>query len=60
MKCIVNLLDRTQLNFEKFEHGKYSSSSAEISNLWQTQKLGFHMKILDPGTFSCPYHLHHH
>lgn len=59
MKCIVNLLDQTQLNFEKYEQGKYSSSSAEISNLWKTQKLGFHMEILDPGTFSCPYHLHH-
>ncbi|MBC7430395.1 MAG: cupin domain-containing protein [Bacteriovorax sp.] len=60
MKCIVNLLDQTQLNFEKFEQGKYSSSSAELSTLWKTQKLGFHMEILRPGTFSCPYHLHHY
>ena len=59
MRCVVNLLNETQLNFEKFEQGKYSSSSAEISNLWKTQKLGFHMEILDPGKFSCPYHLHH-
>lgn len=59
MKCVVNLLDQTKLNFEKYEQGKYSSSSAEISNLWKTQKLGFHMEVLDPGTFSCPYHLHH-
>lgn len=60
MKCVVNLLDQTQLNFEKFEQGKYSCSSAEISSLWKTQKLGFHMEILNPGSFSCPYHLHHH
>ena len=59
MKCIVNLLDRSQLNFEKYEHGKYSCSSAEISNIWKTQKLGFHMQILDSKSFSCPYHLHH-
>ena len=60
MKRIVNILDQSQLNFEKFEQGKYSCSSAEISSLWKTQKLGFHMQILDPKKFSCPYHLHHH
>ncbi|MDO9182196.1 MAG: hypothetical protein Q7U04_07295 [Bacteriovorax sp.] len=54
MKCVVNLLDQSQLNFEKFEQGKYSCSSAEISNLWKTQKLGFHMESLPPRSFSCP------
>jgi uncharacterized cupin superfamily protein len=60
MKCVKNLLDHTQLNFEKFEQGKYASSSAEISSLWKTQKLGFHMETLNPGSYSCPYHFHHH
>jgi uncharacterized cupin superfamily protein len=60
MKCVINLLDQSQLNFEKFEQGKYSCTSAEISSLWKTQKLGFHIKTLTPGAFSCPYHLHHH
>ena len=60
MKHLVNLLNTNQLHFEKYEHGKYSSSSAEISNLWKTQKLGFHLEILEPKTFSCPYHFHLH
>lgn len=60
MKCVVNLLDPSQLNFEKFEQEKYSCSSAEISNLWKTQKLGFHLETLFPGSFSCPYHQHLH
>lgn len=60
MKCVINLFDQSNLNFEKLEQGKYSCSSAEISTLWKTQKLGFHMETLTPGTFSCPYHLHHH
>lgn len=59
MKCVVNLLNQSQLHFEKFEQGKYSCSSAEISNLWKTQKLGFHMESLPSRSFSCPYHLHH-
>jgi uncharacterized cupin superfamily protein len=60
MKCVVNLRDLNQLNFEKSEEGKYSCSSAEISNLWKTEKLGFHIEILNPKSFSCPYHFHHH
>ncbi len=59
MKCIVNLLKENQLNFEKFEHSKYGSASAEISSRWETKKLGFHMESLNPGAFSCPYHFHH-
>lgn len=59
MKCVVNLFDENKLKFEKFEHSKYSSLSAEISSLWQTQKLGFHMEILPPKSYSCPYHFHH-
>ncbi|MGZ3790625.1 MAG: cupin domain-containing protein [Bacteriovorax sp.] len=59
MKCVVNLFDKDQFAFEKFEHKKFSSSSAEISKLWDTQKLGFHIETLEPGSFSCPYHFHH-
>ena len=60
MKCIVNLLDQSHLNFINSVHGKYSCSSAEISSLWKTQKLGFHVQALNSKSFSCPYHLHHH
>lgn len=61
MKCLVNLLSPdAQLNFKEWHHAKnYSTSVAEIANLWQTKKLGFHIEILNPKSFSCPYHKHH-
>lgn len=60
MRCVVNLLVENKLQFEKFSHGEsYSGSSAEIANKWETKKLGFHLEVLDPGKFSCPYHFHH-
>lgn len=61
MKCLVNLLSPdAQLNFKEWHHAKnYSTSVAEIANLWQTEKLGFHIEILNPKSFSCPYHKHY-
>lgn len=59
MKFLINLFDKEKLKFEKFSHGQYSSSSAEIAQLWGSNNLGFHFEILDPGAFSCPYHFHH-
>ncbi len=60
MKYLINIFDKTNLNFIESVHEQYSCSSAEISSLWKTQKLGFHMQSLSPKSFSCPYHLHHH
>lgn len=57
-KCVVNLQRLNELKFEDFEHGRYSGSSAGISDLFQTQRLGFHMETLPPKAFSCPYHSH--
>ncbi|MCK6598988.1 MAG: cupin domain-containing protein [Bdellovibrionaceae bacterium] len=59
MKCVVNLHSDSNLNFEIEEHGKYSSQSAQIAKNWETTKLGFHVEILNPKSFSCPYHFHH-
>ncbi len=58
-RCFVNILKADTLNFENWTHGKYSSRSAEISNLWDSKKLGFHIEELAPKSFSCPYHFHH-
>jgi len=58
MKCLINLFSEPNLKFEHFVHGKYAGASAEVSKLWETQKLGFHVETLAPGAYSCPYHLH--
>ncbi|MDP3560212.1 MAG: cupin domain-containing protein [Legionellaceae bacterium] len=59
MKCLINLFSDAQLNFNEWQHGKnYLASVAEIAKLWQTKKLGFHVEILNPKSFSCPYHQH--
>ena len=56
MKCLVNLFYGAQFNFKEWHHAKnYSCSVAEIAKLWQTEKLGFHIEILNPKSFSCPY-----
>lgn len=60
MKCVVNLFDQKNLSYESEQYGdSYAGSSAPIAKLWNSKKLGFHAEIVDPGTFSCPYHLHH-
>jgi len=59
MKLITNLFSEEQLAFNEKSHGIfYSGKFAEISRSWGAQKLGFHLEILDPGKFSCPYHRH--
>lgn len=59
MKCLINLKNDSHFLFEKDVHGKYASQSAPISKLWNTFKLGFHIEILEPKSYSCPYHFHH-
>jgi uncharacterized cupin superfamily protein len=59
MKCLVNLFSDVQFNFKDWHHANsYSCSVAEIAKLWETKKLGFHIEILNPKSFSCPYHKH--
>lgn len=59
MKCLINLFSDASLNFEEWHHAKaYSGSVAEIAKLWHTKKLEFHVEILNPKSFSCPYHKH--
>lgn len=36
----------------------YRSSYKEIAEVFGAKKLGFHTKILEPKTFSAPYHWH--
>jgi uncharacterized cupin superfamily protein len=60
MKCVVNLNSDPLLNFVRESHGEsYVCQSAPIAKLWDSKKLGFHVEVLEPKTFSCPYHLHH-
>lgn len=60
MKCVVNLKNDPMLVFEKEVHGKYASQSAAVSKIWATSKLGFHVEVLEPKSYSCPFHFHHH
>ena len=59
MKCVISLNNDPALVFEEKIHGKYASQSAPVSKMWATSKLGFHVEILEPKSFSCPYHFHH-
>ncbi|MES2857215.1 MAG: cupin domain-containing protein, partial [Bdellovibrionota bacterium] len=59
MKRVVNLLDHSKLDFVPWsKRENFAGSSAEFAKDWGASKLGFHHEILDPGTFSCPYHSH--
>ncbi len=60
MKCVMNIFQEAQLEFEKWSAGDhYGGSSVEMAKTWGAEKLGFHLEILDPGKFGCPYHKHH-
>lgn len=60
MKCVVNIFSDSELKFSQESFGAhYSHQVAQIAKLWNAAKLGFHVEALEPGTFSCPYHLHH-
>lgn len=59
MKCVMNIFEFSKLTFEKWQAGDhYSGANVEIAKNWGTEKLGFHLEILDPGKFGCPYHKH--
>lgn len=51
-------LDSLDFVFEKYNEN-YQHRSAELSKPMGAKTLGFHLEILEPKTFSCPYHFHH-
>ena len=54
---IVNL--RNADTPEKFDdQPNYFGSMLGLSKMFGAQKLGFHLEVLDPKNFSCPYHYH--
>ncbi len=36
----------------------YRGGVARLSRDFGAKKLGFHIEVIDPGNFSCPYHFH--
>jgi uncharacterized cupin superfamily protein len=38
---------------------KYRFRSMPLASAMGAKKLGFHVEILEPQAFSCPYHFHH-
>ena len=38
----------------------YTGAVLELKEKFGAKKLGFHVEVLDPKNFSCPYHFHEH
>ena len=54
---VVNLFD--SVGFEKEKHNEsYSYSMKKLASVFGATKLGFNIEVMDPKTFSCPYHYH--
>lgn len=54
---IMNLKDMT--GYTGYEFGeKYQGADKEVAKIFGAQNLGFHLEVLNPGCFSCPYHYH--
>lgn len=54
---IFNLLG--DLNLEAISFGaRFSGAELNMSALVDAKNLGFHLEVLDPQTFSAPYHWH--
>jgi len=54
---ILNLM--SELNFEIFSNGiNYNGADVSIGKLFHSKNIGFHLEILNPKSFSCPYHYH--
>ncbi len=55
-----NIININEVEFEAWSAGEnYQGQAAELSKTIGTQKLAFHIEILSPKKFSCPYHFHH-
>lgn len=54
-----NIVNVNNVNMEDWSLGDaYSGKSAEVARKLKTEKLGFHIEILSPKQYSCPYHYH--
>lgn len=54
---IVNLFDNDGL--KKSNYGQnYNGFKKEISSVFGANNIGFHLEVMNPKTFSCPYHYH--
>ena len=54
---ILNLFDQTGFVETSLNH-KFNGSIKEIASLLGAKNLGFRLVVMNPKTFSCPYHYH--
>ncbi len=54
-----NVVNLDSCSFKDVGQGEYRGRIAELSSVLGTWHLGFHLEILEPHAFSCPYHFHH-
>lgn len=54
-----NVIRLDSLELEALGEERYRGAFAAISSKLGTWHLGFHLEVLDPRNFSCPYHFHH-
>ncbi len=54
---LINLKDAIPDRVE--DYGPlFKGAVLELAQTWSAQTMGFHLEVLDPGTFSSPYHWH--
>ena len=54
-----NVLNLDSIALTEVGSGEYCSRVGELADVLKTAHLGFHLHILEPHNFSCPYHWHH-
>lgn len=54
---VINLFENKNL-IEAKSQKNYHKSYVDISDVWKSKKLGFHLSIIEPKNFSYPYHFH--
>ena len=55
-----NITNINEVEFKDNSFGEnYKGQTAEIAEKMGAKQLGFHLEILQPKKFSCPYHFHH-
>ena len=54
-----NIINFENVEMEDWSFGEaYEGKSAEVATKLNSIKLGFHIEILSPKKYSCPYHYH--
>lgn len=54
---IFNLFQNLKMELENYGP-RFSGAELKLSQLLSAKNLGFHLEVLDPKTFSSPYHWH--